>query len=281
MKTNLIYTGDCRHILRTACAPESVDLAYADPPYNASASKPLHLRDNKTGGAFFMVDEDWDKFDPAAYSAFTLNWMESVKRVLRPAASLFISCNMHSISDVLQAGKNLGLRLNNIIVWRKTNPMPNITKRVFTHATEYVCWFAKGPGWVFNYYDLKRLNPDLAKDGSTKQMQDCIRLPTVQGKERLRGEDRRALHPTQKPEALLEIIITAASHPGQIVLDPFMGTGTTAIVASRLGRRWIGIERNPKFVRAARARLHQTEKTEKKERTEGHAPKRYHAAASR
>ena len=271
MKVNLIHTGDCRRVLRTEVAPQSVDLAYADPPYNASASKPLNLRNNKTGGAFFMVDEDWDKFDSAAYRAFTLNWMESVARVLKPAASLFISCNMHSLGDVLHAGQNLGLRLNNIIVWRKSNPMPNITKRVFTHATEYVCWFVNGSGWIFNYYDLKKLNPELAKDGSTKQMQDCITLPSVQGKERLRGDDRRALHPTQKPEALLAILITAASHPGHIVLDPFMGSGTTAIVARRLERQWIGIEQNAKFVRAAYARLNMKERAKRDDTRKLHA----------
>jgi site-specific DNA-methyltransferase (adenine-specific)/modification methylase len=136
--------------------------------------------------------------------------------------------------------------------------MPNLTRRTFTHATEYVVWFVKGRGWKFNYDALKSLNPNRTQAGTPRQMSDFldfVELPIVQGKERLRREDGRALHPTQKPERLLEIIITASSDPDDIVLDPFVGTGTTAVVSQRLGRRWIGIEKNPIYYEAACNRL--------------------------
>jgi len=136
--------------------------------------------------------------------------------------------------------------------------MPSITKRVFTHATEYVCWFAKGKKWKFNYEKLKELNPHKTKEGNLKQMRDFlnfIELPIVQGKERLKNENGRAFHPTQKPEKLIEIIIIASSDEGDIVLDPFFGTGTTGVVAERLNRKWIGIEIEPKYAKRAKERI--------------------------
>jgi site-specific DNA-methyltransferase (adenine-specific)/modification methylase len=142
--------------------------------------------------------------------------------------------------------------------------MPNLTRRTFTHATEYVVWFVKGGGWKFNYEALKLLNPNRTQAGTLRQMSDFldfVELPIVQGQERLRREDGRALHPTQKPERLLEIVITASSDPGDIVLDPFVGTGTTAVVAQRLRRRWIGIEKNPVYYEAAGRRLQSIQPT--------------------
>jgi site-specific DNA-methyltransferase (adenine-specific)/modification methylase len=133
--------------------------------------------------------------------------------------------------------------------------MPNMTKRVFTHSAEYVIWAIKGKKWVFNYEELKKINPERQKDGSPKQMRDVWPLPLVQGKERLRGEDGRALHPTQKPEEMLKRIIIASSNKGGLVLDPFLGSGTTAVVAKRLGRNWIGIEKSRKYIEAANKRL--------------------------
>ncbi len=141
---------------------------------------------------------------------------------------------------------------------QKEYPMPNLTRRTFTHATEYVVWFVKGAGWKFNYEVVKLLNPHRTRSGESRQMSDFfdfIEMPIVQGKERLRRADGRALHPTQKPERLLEIIITASSDPGDVVLDPFIGTGTTAVVAQRLGRRWIGIEKDPVYYEAALKRI--------------------------
>lgn len=130
-----------------------------------------------------------------------------------------------------------------------------MTKRLFTHSSEFIIWAVKGKKWIFNYNNLKVINPDKQKDGSEKQMRDVWFLPLVQGKERLRGEDRRALHPTQKPEEILKRIIIASSNIGDIVLDPFMGSGTTAIVAKRLERKWIGIEKEKKYLIAAKKRI--------------------------
>ena len=133
--------------------------------------------------------------------------------------------------------------------------MPNMTKRVFTHSAEFVIWAVKGKKWIFNYKELKEINPEKQKDGSLKQMRDVWLLPLVQGKERLRGRNGRALHPTQKPEEILKRIIIASSDKGDLVLDPFLGSGTTAVLAKRLGRNWIGIEKSKKYIEAAKKRI--------------------------
>jgi site-specific DNA-methyltransferase (adenine-specific)/modification methylase len=151
--------------------------------------------------------------------------------------------------------KRLDFKINNVITWQKTNAMPNMTKRVFTHSTEFIIWAVKGKKWTFNYEELKRINPETQKDGSLKQMRDVWSLPLVQGKERLHGSDGRALHPTQKPFEMLKRIISASSQKGDIVLDPLMGSGTTAVVAQSIGRNWIGIERERKYIELAYKRL--------------------------
>ena len=156
------------------------------------------------------------------------------------------------------AAKRIGFKLNNIITWYKTNAMPNITKRTFTHSTEYVCWFVKEGKWEFNYDKVKEFNPHRTKDGKLKQLRDFIdfiELPILQGKERLKGENGRAIHPTQKPEKLIELIMIASSSVGSLVLDPFFGTGTTGIVASNLGRNWIGIEMDKRYFKIANERI--------------------------
>jgi len=254
MKVNHIYRGDCLKVLATHIDAGSVDLVYADPPYNASKGK-LTLLNNGTGGPYRKVDEDWDRFDDEDYREMTSRWIGAVREALKPGGSLYVSCSMHNIGEVLLAGKKHGLKLNNVIVWHKANAMPSITKRTFTHSTEYVCWFVKGKKWTYNYASLKEFNTDRTREGELKQMPDYVRLPLVQGRERLKSETGRALHPTQKPERLLEIVIAASSNPGDIVLDPFMGSGTTAVVAAKLGRKWIGIEREEKYVRAANQRI--------------------------
>ena len=172
---------------------------------------------------------------------------------------MYISCNYHNIAEVIFIAKKIGFKLNNIITWYKSNAMPNITKRTFTHSTEYVCWFVKGSNWKFNYEKVKEFNPYRTKDGSSKQLRDFvdfIELPIVQGKERIKGTNNRAIHPTQKPEKLLELIIIASSDEGDIVLDPFFGTGTTGFVASKFRRKWIGIERNEKYYKIAYERIY-------------------------
>lgn len=255
MKINHIYQGDCLQIMQKHLGDCEIDLIYADPPYNLSG-KSLTLLNNKTGGPFYKMNEEWDTWDYNEYVNFSKKWIEESLRVLKPNGSLFVSCTFHNIGEIIVISKKIGFKLNNILTWYKTNAMPNITKRTFTHSTEFVCWFVKGKNWKFNYEELKNLNLHRTKDGKLKQMRDFIELPLVQGKQRMKDEDGRTLHPTQKPEKLLEIIITATSNIGDIILDPFFGTGTTGYVAKKLKRNWIGIETNKKYIKAAEKRIY-------------------------
>ena len=254
MKTEIIYNGDCIEVLSKKIEEKSIDLIFADPPYNLSGSG-LKWEGNKTGGDWYMINENWDKMTAPEYMQFTRQWISSCHRVLKDHGSIYVACSYHNIGEVLIVLKQLDLKINNIITWRKTNAMPNMTKRVFTHSTEFVIWAVKGSGWTFNYEKVKEINPERQKNGSFKQMRDFWEMPLVQGKERLRGEDKRALHPTQKPEEMLKRIILASSNEGDVVLDPFLGSGTTAFVAEKYGRKWIGIERNEKYVKIARQRM--------------------------
>jgi len=252
-----IFHGNCIEILENDIAEKSINLIFADPPYNLSGNA-LNLTNNTTGGAYYKINENWDMFNYEDYIDFTKNWIKSCKKVLIENGSLYVSCNQHNIGEILTIGKKSGFKLNNIITWYKINAMPNITKRTFTHSTEFVCWFVKGKNWIFNYNDVKEFNPHKTKDGSNKQMRDFldfIELPIVQGKERIKGKDGRAAHPTQKPEKLLELIIKASSNENDIVLDPFFGSGTTGAVAEKLKRKWIGIEKNEKYIGVAEKRV--------------------------
>jgi site-specific DNA-methyltransferase (adenine-specific)/modification methylase len=254
MEINVIYTGDCIKILNEKIDEKSVELIFADPPYNLSGNN-LKWKGNKTGGDWYMVNEEWDKMTTLEYSQFTDNWVTGCHRVLKDNGSIYVSCTYHNIAEIMTALKRLGFKINNIIVWQKTNAMPNMTKRVFTHSTEFVVWAVKGKNWIFNYEELKIINPEKQKDGSLKQMRDVWPLPLVQGKERLKGKDGRALHPTQKPEEILKRIITASSNKGDTVLDPFLGSGTTAFIAKKLERNWIGIEKIKRYVDIATRRI--------------------------
>ncbi len=257
MKTNHIYLGDCAAVMRDAISKGSIDLIYADPPYNLSGKK-LALVNNKTGGPFYKMNEKWDVWEYDDYVGFTEKWLTGAREVLKPSGSLYVSCTYHNIAEIISITKKLGFKLNNILTWYKTNAMPNITRRTFTHATEYVCWFVKGKNWKLNYEELKKFNPHRTKEGRPKQIRDFINfieLPIVQGKERLRGENGRAIHPTQKPEKLIEMILIASSDREDLVLDPFFGTGTTGVVASKLGRKWIGIEIDETYFKAAYQRI--------------------------
>lgn len=257
MKIDNIYKGDCVDIMNDLIEDSSIDLIFADPPYNLSGNS-LNLEKNKTGGAFYKVNEEWDTFSYSDYVDFTSKWLKASHKVLKDNGSIYISCTHHNIGEILIEAKKIGFKLNNILTWYKINAMPNITKRTYTHSTEFVCWFVKGKKWVFNYDDVKKFNPNKTKEGQDKQMRDFldfIELPIVQGKERLRGDNGRALHPTQKPEILLELIIKASSDENNIILDPFFGTGTTGAVAQKLNRRWIGIENNSDYVQLAEKRL--------------------------
>jgi len=256
MEKNIIYSGDCINILKEKIDEKSIDLVFADPPYNLSGNG-LKWKGNKTGGDWFMVNEEWDKMTAPEYLQFTRKWIGGCFCALKDNGSIYISCTYHNLSEVMIVLKQLNFKINNVIVWQKTNAMPNMTKRVFTHSTEFIVWAVKGKKWIFNYNDLKKLNPEKQKDGSLKQMRDVWPLPLVQGKERLHGKNGRALHPTQKPEEMLKRIIVASSNKGDLILDPFLGSGTTVVVAKNLGRDWIGIEKEKKYVDLAKKRIFQ------------------------
>ena len=259
MKTNHIYQGNCIEVLNKNIKKNSIDLIYADPPYNLSGKK-LNLEGNLTGGAFYKMNEDWDTFDYKGYLKFTEEWISASCKVLKDNGSIYISCTYHNIGEIIFLARKYELKLKNIITWYKTNSMPNITKRTFTHATEYVCWFVKGTKWVFNYDKIKKFNPKKTKNGENKQMRDFLDIfesPILQGKERIKSKGNgRAAHPTQKPEKLIELVIIASSNTNDIILDPFFGTGTTGYVATKLKRKWIGIEVNPIYLKISKKRIY-------------------------
>ncbi len=254
MKKNIIYKGDCIDVLLEEIDKNSIDLIFADPPYNLSGNG-LKWKGNKTGGDWYMVNEHWDKMTAPEYLQFTRKWIGRCYKVLKETGSIYISCSYHNISEVIIVLKQLDFKINNIITWYKTNAMPNMTRRVFTHSTEFIVWAVKNSGWTFNYEKIKKINPEKQKNGEEKQMRDLWEMPLVQGKERIRGLDGKALHPTQKPEEMLKRIILASSNEGDIILDPFLGSGTTAVVAKRYNRNWIGIEKEKKYVEMANDRL--------------------------
>jgi modification methylase len=227
--------------------PACCDLVFADPPYNLQLSGEL-TRPNMS--RVDGVAEDWDKFaDFAAYDGFTRAWLAAARRALKPDGTLWVIGSYHNIYRVGSILQDLGFWILNDIVWRKSNPMPNFRGRRFTNAHETLLWCARDrtSRYVFNYEAMKALNEDL-------QMRSDWFLPLCGGPERLKVDGRKA-HPTQKPEALLHRVLLAATRPGDVVLDPFFGTGTTGAVARRLGRRWIGIERDPDYAALARERI--------------------------
>ena len=242
-----VIEGDCVEAMERLPAA-SVDMVFADPPYNLQLGGEL-LRPNNS--RVDGVEEPWDKFaDLATYDAFTRAWLTAARRLLKPDGSIWVIGSYHNIFRVGAALQDLGFWVLNDIVWRKTNPMPNFRGRRFTNAHETLIWCAKSKDakYTFNYAAMKALNDEL-------QMRSDWLLPICSGPERLKDGDGRKAHPTQKPEALLHRIVLASTKPGDLVLDPFFGTGTTGVVAKRLGRRFIGIERDTDYVTAARARL--------------------------
>jgi site-specific DNA-methyltransferase (adenine-specific)/modification methylase len=190
MQLNKIYNADCLSILNNSSKIQqnSVQVIFADPPYNLSGHG-LKSKNSKTGGDFTMVNEDWDKMGEAEFINFTNDWIKSSKKVLKANGSIFIACSYHNIGESMISLKANGFKINNIITWNKSNAMPNLTRRVLTHTTEFVIWAVKGKGWIFNYDKLKELNPNKKQDGTDKQMRDIWTMPLCQGKERLRAED--------------------------------------------------------------------------------------------
>jgi site-specific DNA-methyltransferase (adenine-specific)/modification methylase len=254
MVKNKIYTGDCIKIMKEKIDRDSIDLIFADPPYNLSGNG-LKWEGNKTGGDWYMVNEKWDQMSPPEYLKFTRQWIGGCNQLLKKNGSIYIACSYHNIAEVMLSLKQLNFKINNVITWYKTNAMPNMTRRVFTHSTEFLVWAVKDKNWVFNYEKIKEINPEKQKNGKNKQMRDLWRLPLVQGRERIRGEDGRAVHPTQKPEEMLKRVILASSNEGDTVLDPFSGSGTTVFIAKKYNRNFIGIEKEKKYVKIAEERI--------------------------
>jgi len=243
-----IIQGDC--IAELAKLPEkSVDLVFADPPYNLQLGGDLLRPDNSKVDA---VDDEWDRFASfETYDAFTRQWLAQARRVLKDDGALWVIGSYHNIFRVGVAVQDLGFWLLNDVIWRKSNPMPNFKGTRFTNAHETLIWAAKSRGgkrYTFNYDAMKMANDEL-------QMRSDWTLPLCTGEERVKDASGRKGHPTQKPEALLHRIILASSRPGDVILDPFFGVGTTGAAAKRLGRRFIGIEREPDYVALARDRI--------------------------
>jgi modification methylase len=247
---NVIIQGDC--IAEMAQLPSrSVDMIFADPPYNLQLGGELFRPE---GSRVDAVDDDWDKFDSlAAYDDFTRDWLHEARRILKDDGTIWVIGSYHNIYRVGALLQDAEFWILNDIVWRKSNPMPNFRGTRFTNAHETLLWCAKDgqARYTFNYRAMKALNDDL-------QMRSDWYLPICAGGERVKGADGAKAHPTQKPEALLYRILLACTKPGDVVLDPFFGTGTTGAVARRLGRRWIGIERESAYVQVARERIDST-----------------------
>jgi DNA modification methylase len=241
-----ILRGDCVEIL-DSLPPKSIDLIFADPPYNLQLLQEL-WRPNMT--KVEAVDDDWDHFESfSAYDKFTRAWLEACRRVLKDTGTIWVIGSYHNIYRVGTALMDLNYWILNDVVWIKTNPMPNFHGTRFTNAHETLIWAQKEKGerYTFNYQSMKALNDDL-------QMRSDWRLPLCTGEERLKINGKKA-HSTQKPEALLYRVILASSRPGDVVLDPFFGTGTTGAVAKKLRRHWIGIERDPDYIELAESRV--------------------------
>ena len=242
-----ILVGDCIALMRQL-PPASVHAIFADPPYNLQLKGDLRRPDTSLVDA---VDDDWDRFDDlAAYDAFTREWLTEARRVLRKDGTIWVIGSYHNVFRLGTILQDLGFWILNDVIWRKANPMPNFRGRRFTNAHETLIWAARGPDsrYRFNYAAMKSLNEDL-------QMRSDWFIPLCTGAERLRDAKGAKLHPTQKPEALLHRVILSCTNPGEVVLDPFLGSGTTAAVARRLGRRFIGLERDEGYANAAQARI--------------------------
>jgi len=248
---NEILQGDCIEWMN-AMPEKSIDLIFADPPYNLQLQGELRRPDqSKVDG----VTDKWDQFSSfEAYDKFTREWMTAARRVLKDTGAIWVIGSYHNIFRVGTALQDLGYWMMNDVVWRKTNPMPNFRGTRFTNAHETLIWATKSANqkkYTFNYDAMKALNDDL-------QMRSDWLLPICTGGERLKGEDGSKAHPTQKPESLLHRVLLSTTNPGDIVLDPFFGTGTTGAVAKKLGRNFIGIERESNYIAAAKARLKAT-----------------------
>jgi modification methylase len=249
---NRILAGDCIEVMN-ALPENSVDLIFADPPYNLQLKGDLHRPDNSKVDA---VDDDWDQFDSfRAYDEFTTEWLKAARRILKPNGAIWVIGSYHNIFRVGAALQNQGYWILNDVVWRKSNPMPNFRGKRFTNAHETMIWASKSEGakYTFNYEALKALNEGV-------QMRSDWVLPICTGHERLKNENGDKAHPTQKPESLLHRVLVGSTNPGDVILDPFFGTGTTGAVAKMLGRNFIGIEREEAYRKVAEKRISKVRK---------------------
>ncbi len=248
---NRVVVGDCIEMMNKLPA-ESVDLIFADPPYNLQLNGELERPDQtKVDG----VKETWDKFKSISdYDNYTKEWMSSARRILKPNGSIWVIGSYHNIFRLGYILQDLGFWLLNDVVWRKVNPMPNFRGRRFTNAHETLIWASKTKEskYTFNYEAMKSLNGDL-------QMRSDWSLPICTGDERLKNKDGKKIHPTQKPENLLNRVVMSSSNIGDVVLDPFFGTGTTGAVAKKLRRNFIGIEQDAKYALEAEKRINKVE----------------------
>ena len=245
-----ILQRDCVEAM--AALPDAcVDMIFADPPYNLQLGGDLFRPE---GSRVDAVDDDWDKFDTfEAYDRFTRAWLREARRILKPNGTLWVIGSYHNIFRVGAALQDIGYWILNDIIWRKSNPMPNFRGTRFTNAHETLIWASRSEDsrYTFNYRAMKALNDEL-------QMRSDWVIPICSGGERAKDGEGGKAHPTQKPEALLYRVLLACTNKGDVVLDPFFGTGTTGAVARRLGRQWIGIERESRYVKVARARIDST-----------------------
>ena len=244
---NKILIGDSIENMR-ALPAGCVDAIFADPPYNLQLGGDLLRPDHSLVDA---VDDDWDKFsDFAAYDRFTTDWLKEAKRLLKPDGSLWVIGSYHNIFRVGAILQNLGFWILNDVIWCKSNPMPNFRGKRFTNAHETMIWASTSPNAkpCFNYEAMKNMNDE-------KQMRSDWHLPICSGHERRRDDKGDKLHPTQKPEALLYRVINSSTRVGDVILDPFFGSGTTGAVAKKLGRHFIGLERDQRYAKFAELRI--------------------------
>lgn len=244
---NSILKGDCVEKLKSL-PKGSVDMIFADPPYNLQLGGELSRPDNSRVDA---CDDDWDKFDSLkVYDDFTRQWLSAARDALDDNGTIWVIGSYHNIFRLGYILQDLGYWILNDVIWRKSNPMPNFKGKRFTNAHETMIWAAKSKEskYRFNYDSMKAMNEDL-------QMRSDWFIPLCTGGERLKNDDGEKLHPTQKPEALLQRVILSSTKPGDVVLDPFFGTGTTGAVAKKLGRNWIGIEREDEYIKYAQKRI--------------------------
>ncbi len=245
-----IYHGNCLDIL-PKIPSETIDLIFADPPYNMSKKHGLGWKYSK----HITMEAEWDMFSKDGYFKFNKEWIKEALRVLKHGGSLWICGSFHNIYQVGFILQHIeDIKINNSIVWFKPNAQPNITCRMFTESTEHLIWASKngkGKKWTFNYTDTKNLIEDPWSPRG-KQTRNVWSIPLTPKKEKWAGQ-----HPTQKPEELLRRIILACTKPGDLVLDPFVGSGTTSVVAKRLGRNSIGIEKEKKYLDLIKKRMGQ------------------------